>query len=195
VPDQHVAFVDVRGGELRALRRPPVAAETVHLLGRHELGQTPGRVGGFGRSQLAHAALDVADVQGTVDHERDAPSRGVQPRVVDRAGRAQLARRTLDEVRQEHPPADREHRAPDGVVGRVRRDARRALAGAFAPGAFGVGEVAFGFLRARVEHQPLLRPRHVERPQATDRVVARLRAQVDDAFAVGRDREGTRHAQ
>ena len=120
---------------------------------------------------------------------------GVQPRVVDRAGRAQLARRTLDEVREEHPPADREHGAPDGVVGRVRRDARRALAGAFAPDAFGVGEVTLGLLRAGVEHQPLLRPRHVERPQAADRVVAGLRAQVDDAFAVGRDREGTRHAQ
>ena len=194
-PGQHLALVDVRGGELRGVGRPPVAAVALHLLGRDELGEPPVRVGRVGRGELADASLDLAHVERPVDHERDPLARAVQARVVDRPGRAQLAGRTLHQIGQEHPARDGEHRSSNGLVGRVRRDARRTLARALAPGAFGLGEVAFGLLLPRVEHQPFLGPGDLEHPQAADRVVARLGAQVDDPLAVGRDREGAGHAE
>ena len=135
-----------------------MAAVAIHLLGRDELGQAPIRVGRVGRGQLAHAALDLADVQRPLDHERDPLARTVETRVVDRTRRAQLARGPLHQVGEEHAAADGEHRSPDRLVGRVRRDPRRALARAFAPGALGLGEVALGLLLPRSNTSRSLAP-------------------------------------
>ena len=61
VPDVDGAFVDASDREPVPFRRPPVAAQTLHLLCRDELREAPGHVGvGIGRHSCRRAVIPTA---------------------------------------------------------------------------------------------------------------------------------------
>ena len=92
VPALHRGVVDPRDQQRRAVRRPPVAAHPVHLLGRDELGEPVGdRRCRSGAARAARRAVgEVVDVQRAAADVRDARAGRVRPRVDD-AGRASRA--------------------------------------------------------------------------------------------------------
>ena len=139
VPRTNRALVHAGRDEPLAVGRPPVAAETAHLLGRDELRQAPTHVGlGIGREQGVDARGEVDDVQVTPGDIGHAPAGGIGPRI-ERGSRAgQLAHVAADEVGQEQPLADdergdrqrriRSERDDTGLLLRRRARAGRALA-------------------------------------------------------------------
>ena len=173
-------------------------SEPVHLLGGHELRQPPADIGFVVGREDAVAALDLANVERAVDHVGNARTGRVEARIVHRTGGGELARPSLEEVREEHPALHRAHRSREIAVGRVLGHPVGAFASALAPRSLGLGQrglVLDDGVVARVEDQPLEAGAHVEHPQTRDGIVARSGAKERDARAVGRDRERPRNAE
>jgi hypothetical protein len=92
--------VDVRSGnhEPRAIRGPPVATIPAHLLGRQELGQSPGDLRIFFAGETTVVARPVNDVEGSPGDVGDPAPSWVGPGVEHRTCCGQLRNRARFEV-------------------------------------------------------------------------------------------------
>ena len=185
-PAGYPGLVDPRGEQRAPVRRPPVPAEAVELLGRDELRQPPADA-----LLAGDEAVRIRDPECTPRDVADPGTGRVRPGVDDRPGRGYLDDPVLDKIGPEQPAGQREGGHGRGRVGRVRADprrrqplplAQRALLGRQIPG---VGEQ-----RGRVGDQPLGTAGHVEDIQPVGRVLGAAGAQEHHAGAVGGHAEG-----
>ena len=199
VPAPHRGVVHAGDQQRPAVRRPPVPAHPVHLLGRDEVGEAVGdgarlRCGEDGGGPGG----EVVDVQGAAADVGDARAGGVRPGVDDGAGGGSTRRRggAAGEVGDVQPPGQRERGGPHGPVGGGGDDAAGLLARAFPAGPLLGRQVLRRRLeRAGVGDEPFGAGRDVEGPQAGDGVGAAAAAQEGEAGAVGRQGEAARDAE
>jgi hypothetical protein len=209
----HGPGVDPGHRQPLAVRRPPVAAAAVQLLGGDELGQPPGdlRVVLAGQPDgVGGAAVQLGDVEGAVGDPGHPPPGRVDPRVqrpaagqlagwgggARRAARPGPAGPAGGEGGDEHAAGERERGDGQVPVGAEGDDPAGALPGPLAPGRLGGGQLPLaGQQRRGVGDQPLGAGGHVQHPQSVDGVVTGRRAQERDPGAAGGDREPARPAQ
>ena len=203
VPALHRPLVHPGGQDGRAVRRPPVAAQPAHLLGRDELGQPERqarRAAGTGQYPVL-AGPDVDNVQRAGAHVADVPAVRVWPGVVRRVLHGDLLRRAswaaqIGQLGQVDATAQGEHGHPQVAVGGVADDPAGLLAGPFPARLLRGGQVTLGRVqRGWVGHQFLLPGGHVQLPQAGQRVGTGLAAQEGHPAAVRRDAERAGYAQ
>ena len=200
VPAAHRGVVDPRDQQRPAVRRPPVPAHPVHLLGRDEVGEAVGDGAPLGRGEdggrrrsarswtcrappLTYATrVPVGSGRGSTTGPGDSSSRGAAP-----------SARSVTYGRPDSAKAATDARA----VGGVGDDAARLLARPLPPGPL-LGRqvlVAAAVERAGVGDQALLAGREssVHR-QVTGSVPPRLRRNID-ARPVGGERDAAGDAE
>ncbi len=161
-PAPHRGGVGPGDGQPLAVRRPPVAAVAVHLLGRDELRQPPRDPGVVLAHEPPAAAVELGEVQRPAGHVGDPAPGRVGPRVEHGPGGGQLTRRRVrrgaaGQVGGEQAAGECERRPPQCRVGRVGHDAAGTLPGALAPRPLGRRQVLAVLAEqdGRVGDQPL----------------------------------------
>ena len=197
VEPPHLGQVDPGNRQPLSVRGPPEPPRPPHLLGGHELGQSPAhlRVVLAGQPPPGAGVAQGGDMEGAVGHPGDPGAGRVDPRVEHRLARRQLP----------HPagPVQGGHEQPAGQgeaghrqveVGGEGDDAAGALPGPFPPGPL-LGRHVAGVAAeqaGRVGDQPLGPGGQLQHPQPVDRVVPGGRAQERHPGAVGAHLEPAR---
>jgi hypothetical protein len=185
VPPADRPDVDPCGGDHRPVRRPPEASRPAHLLGGHELRQSPGNVRVVLGPERAVGLLG-REAQGTARDVGHAPPGGVDTGVGRAARGVQPAPPAPHEVGDEDAATEGEARHARLAVDRIRDDPPGDLANPFAPSPFLGRKILRRAIEplGRVTDPALLARRDIEGPQRGLCVVARGRSEEHHARAV-----------
>ena len=192
-----LGFVEALGREARAIGRPPVALEAVHLLLRDELGLAPVDGGGgfgWGHGLRFGLAVDRPDEQPLVAHERDVAALGAERGIELAALRTRdLAHRTIEPGEQQVAVDGNEHGL--AVGGPFVADDALEIADALALALhlFGFREFPPGRKLLRIDQHAPFASFPVEAPQVIAFAVIGTAAQHGDIAAIGRKLDRARH--